>query len=375
MARGAEPAGGVSVNVHSIQPSVRGVSSLRLRLRARIVAVLLREGLDGQGPHLDPESPAAPPLSTAGWSPTRRRANESVNMKLFADSLRPPAGGSVRDGVIGDLAEYFRLDPQQVVHRCLHWEDDSVREWRASSRDGPGDLAQFYNSIQSWSFDLAWYSYLQTVGFAYPNHVVVADEIRRPETGARMLDFGSGVGVTAQLFAVLGDDVALADVSAPLLAFARWRLEQRGVTATYIQLPADLPPASYDLITALDTLAHVPDAEDTARQLYRATRPGGYLAANFDTRRMSERNAWHLYDDDLPLRWAIERTGYVPLKHIDGNLWIYQARPVGGAAWRLREAAAWLRLASPPARTIRTIRRALARAALVTLQRMRGRAQ
>lgn len=296
-------------------------------------------------------------------------------MRLFADSLRPPAGGSVRDGVIGDLAEYFDLSPEQVVNRCLHWEDESVQEWRASSRDASEGLAQFYDSVRSWSFDLLWYSYLQTVGFAYPKHVVVADEIRRPETHARVLDFGSGVGVTAQLFGALGDDVALADVSAPLLAFARWRLEQRGVKATYIQLPADLPPASYDLITALDTFAHVPDANETARQLYRATRPGGYLAANFDARRKSERNAWHLYDDDLPLRWAIERTGYVPLKHIDGSLWIYRARPVTGAAWRLREAGAWLRLASPPARMIRAARRALARVALVTLQRMRGRAQ
>ena len=69
-------------------------------------------------------------------------------MRLFADSLRPPAGGSVRDGVIGDLAEYFQLSPEQVVHRCLHWEDESVQEWRAS-RDAPEGLAQFYDSVQS----------------------------------------------------------------------------------------------------------------------------------------------------------------------------------------------------------------------------------
>jgi 2-polyprenyl-3-methyl-5-hydroxy-6-metoxy-1,4-benzoquinol methylase len=290
-------------------------------------------------------------------------------MRLFADTLRPPAGGSVRAGVIEDLAEYYRLTPAQVVHRCLHWEDESVEEWRAASPDTLEGLAQFYNSVTSWSFDLLWYSYLQTVGFAYPKHVVVANLLRRPDPGARLLDFGSGVGVTAQLFAALGYHVTLADISAPLLAFAQWRLEQRGVPATYVQLPAELPRASYDLITALDTFAHVPDAEQTARELHQATRPGGYLATNFDTRRQSERNAWHLYDDDLPLRWAIERAGYVPTKHIDGSLWIYQARPATGLAWRLRKASAWLRLASPPARGVRAVRHALARATLVTLQR------
>src|SRR5205814_170927 len=157
----------------------------------------------------------------------------------------------------------------------------------AASPDTPQGLTQFYNSVTSWSFDLLWYAYLQTVGFAPPNHVVVADHLGHPDSGARLLDFGSGVGVTAQLFAALGYDVALADISEPLLAFAQWRLEQRGVKATYLQLPAELLRASYDLITALDTLAHVPDAGHTAEQLYRATRPGGHLVTNFDVRRRS----------------------------------------------------------------------------------------
>jgi SAM-dependent methyltransferase len=338
-------------------------------LRTRLVTILLRENPGGQGLHVDPEDPATPPPSTAGWTPTRRRAEESATMALFADTLRPSTGGAVRAGVIDDLAGYYHLTPEQVVHRCLHWEDESVEEWKAA-----GGLAEFYNSVDSWSFDLLWYSYLQTVGFAYPKHVVVADELGLPE-GARLLDFGSGVGVTAQLFAALGYEVALADVSAPLLEFARWRLERRGVKAAYLQLPTELPTASYDLITALDTFAHVPDAGQTARELYAATRPGGYLAANFDVRRQSDRNAWHLYEDDLPLRWAIERAGYAPVKRIDGSLWIYQARPTGGTAWQARRAGSWLRLASPPARGIRATRRLLARSALKAAQWARKRAR
>jgi SAM-dependent methyltransferase len=294
-------------------------------------------------------------------------------MTRFADTMRPPTGGSVRDGVISDLATYYHLTPEQVIHRCLHWEDDSVKEWHAASADAPGGLTQFYNTVTSWSFDLLWYSYLQTVRFAYPKHVVVADLIPAPSSDAQLLDFGSGIGVTAQLFADLGYHVTLADVSPPLLTFAQWRLEQRGVKATYLPLPAELPPATYHLITALDTFAHVPDAHATARELYAATRPGGYLATNFDVRRRSERNAWHLYSDDLPLRWAIQRAGYVPVHHIDGTLWIYQARPTTGLSWQLRRTLAWLRLASPPARAARAARHGLARTALITIQRLRGR--
>jgi SAM-dependent methyltransferase len=341
-------------------------------VRTRIVAVLMRESTAGAGVHVDPEDPGTPPPSTAGWSRARRAAQESPAMAAFADALRPPSGGTVRDGVIDDLARYYDLPPREVVHRCLHWEEDSVKEWRAAGADSPDGLAAFYDSVTSWSFDLLWYSYLQAEGFASPKHAVVAGWLPKPDAGARLLDFGSGVGVAAQLFAALGYDVALADISAPLLAFARWRLERRGVKAAYLQLPAELPAASYDVITALDTLAHVPDADATARELYAATRPGGYLVTNFDARRRSERTAWHLYEDDLPLRWAVERAGFLPVAHIDENLWIYRAEPTAGAARRLRRAGAWVRLASPPVRGARAARHALARAALVTLARLRG---
>jgi 2-polyprenyl-3-methyl-5-hydroxy-6-metoxy-1,4-benzoquinol methylase len=360
------------MSTQSVQQPVHGRSSLIGRARTRVLTVLMRESVAGSGMHVDPEDPATPAPSTEGWTKTRLQAHESESMTAFADTMRPPAGGSVRDGVVGDLATYYKLTPEQVVRRCLHWEEESVNEWRAASADTREGLAQFYNSVTSWSFDLLWYSYLQTVGFASPKHVVVADWLRRPETGARLLDFGSGVGVAAQLFGTLGYDVALADVSAPLLEFARWRLERRGVKAAYLRLPAELPAASYDVITALDTLAHVPDAMQTARELYAATRPGGLLVTNFDTRRKSERNAWHLYHDDLPLRWAIERAGFVPVAHIDENLWIYQARPTAGPAWRWHAASAWLRLASPPVRGLRAAQHAGARAALVALARVRG---
>lgn len=351
-----------------------GRPTLLGRLRARIGMILLEERVGGWGLHVDPEDPATPAPSTAGWSKGRLRARQSATMAAFADTMRPPAGGTVREGVIEDLAIYHWLTPGQVVDRCRHWEEDSEQEWQAAAADATLDgLTRFFSTITSWSFDLLWYSYLQAAGYASPKHVVAADWLPDPVAGARLLDFGSGVGVAGQLFATLGYDVTLADVSSPLLEFARWRLERRDVKAAYVHLPARLPAASYEVINALDTLTHVPDMAQTARELHAATRPGGYLVTNFETRRPSDRNRWHLYHDDLPLRWAIERAGYVPVAHIDENVWIYQALPTTGARRRMREAAAWLRLASPPVRGLRATRRTLARAALVTLQRLRGR--
>jgi SAM-dependent methyltransferase len=335
-------------------------------IRMRAVSVVLRESRAGQGTHIDPERTTIPPLSTE-WSSAWHAAASSPRMEKFADTLRPPTGGSVRDGVVDDLARYYSLRPEQVIERCLHWEAESVAEWRTANAAARDQLAEFYNSIKSWSFDLLWFGYLQAQGYAYPKHVVIADQVQLPSR-ARVLDFGSGVGVTSQLFAALGHRVDLADVSAPLLNFAQWRLEERGVKADYHHLPTALPDHEYDLITAMDTLVHVPDPQQTARELYKACRPGGHLAANFDVRRRSEENVWHLYEDDLPLRWAVERSGFVPIRLIDGMIWIYQARPMSGLSWRLRLAGAWLRLASPPARMVRAGRRAGARVLVGVLQ-------
>lgn len=295
-------------------------------------------------------------------------------MALFADGLRPVGGGSVRDGVISDLASYYGLDsPEEVVRRCIHWEGESIQEW-VDAGDAAGDqIANFYASADSWSFDLMWFAYLQTTGYAYPTGVVIMEEVALPEH-ASILDFGSGVGTSAQLFAARGHDVTLADVSLPLLNFAKWRLDARGVPAKYVELPADMPADCFDAITATDTLAHVPDIAATARRLHTALRAGGLLIVNaFDVRPQAETNAWHLYEDDLPLRWALAAAGFKRKRTIDDQILVYVACPTNGPGWITRKAAAWLRFASPLARILRALRRLIARSAFRGIDRLRNR--
>ena len=139
-------------------------------------------------------------------------------------------------------------------------------------------------------------------------------------------------------------------------------------------LPADLPDAAFDLITALDVLMLVPDIADTAARLHRALRPGGLLVGNFDVRRPSDTNAWHLYEDDLPLRWAIERAGFAPVRVVNGVMRDLPRRPGReGLAARLRTALAWTRLASPPVRGLRGGRHILLRGVLHARNRLRSR--
>jgi|GEM_PF-439281 len=316
-----------------------------------------------QGAHLDPEAPGQPRPDPATWPARRRRAFASPAMRLFREALLLPGIGSTRAAILDDLSAYFGFSPEECVQRCVNWEEWSVREWQARARDSAAALAEFYHTTQSWAFDLLWYAYIQAEGYAYPVSVAIALTLPPPRPGMRHLDFGSGVGVTSQLFQALGYESELADISTSLLAFARFRYERRGLRARQIDLNVEqLESGRYDVITAIDTLVHVPDIVATARELHRALKPGGLLFANFDVRPPTPENAWHLYADDLPLRWALHRVGFEPEESLDGMITRYRRVDPHGPLYWWRGARDLVLLRSPLRPTYRRLRAWRARA-------------
>ena len=265
-----------------------------------------------QGLHKDPLDPSTPQPDQSGWSPCWRSAYTSSAMALYRDALRLQGISDIREAVLDDLGTHYGLSKQECVERCLHWEEWSVQEWSKCARSTKEEITDFYRSTKSWSFDLLWYAYLQAEGYANPVSVAIANTLVKFDLrNASHLDFGSGVGTTSQLFRRLGYESSLADISTSLLEFARFRLERRGEAATFIDLTyQSLEPDRYDVITAIDTLVHIPDLSVSLTALHRALKPGGLLFANLDTRPPTPENSWHLYSDDLPLRWQIQRTGF-----------------------------------------------------------------
>jgi len=258
-------------------------------------------------------------------------------MELFRDCLRID-GLDVRACVLDDLSRYYHFPPEECRSRCLHWEELSVNEWRSADRSTPEGLQDFYNSIESWSFDLLWYAYLQSCGFGFPSSVVAARWALQKCPGGNHLDFGSGVGVTGQLFGRLGFTSTGADVSRPLLEFARWRVQRHGDSATFLDLTSQtLPSAHFDIVTATDSLVHVPDFDATARQLHQAIKPGGWLMTNFDVRpKGADESAWHLYDNALDLEYRLRRAGFVRRAKLGGIMLCYERVEPNGAIHQIR---------------------------------------
>jgi 2-polyprenyl-6-hydroxyphenyl methylase/3-demethylubiquinone-9 3-methyltransferase len=104
-------------------------------------------------------------------------------------------------------------------------------------------------------------------------------EARAGLAGRRVLDVGCGGGLLAEGMARRGSRVTGIDLAPGALEVARLHSLESGVTVDYRQIAAETlaqaEPGSYDLVTCLEMLEHVPDPPAIVAALARLVRPGG----------------------------------------------------------------------------------------------------
>jgi len=98
---------------------------------------------------------------------------------------------------------------------------------------------------------------------------------------ARVLDVGCGGGLLSEGMATLGADVTGIDLSDKALGVARLHLLESGQRATYRKIAAedlaDESPETFDVVTCLEMLEHVPDPSRTVTACARLAKPGAHL--------------------------------------------------------------------------------------------------
>ncbi len=138
----------------------------------------------------------------------------------------------------------------------------------------PAELAKFSQLAQSW-----W----DPKGSSGPLHQLNPLRLgyvsRLGLAGRRVLDVGCGGGILSESMARAGAQVTGIDLSEAVLEVARLHAIEGNVAVTYRQISAeDLGvecPGSFDTVTCMEMLEHVPDPAQTLRALATLVRPGG----------------------------------------------------------------------------------------------------
>jgi SAM-dependent methyltransferase len=243
--------------------------------------------------------------------------------RVWADALRLEGYQDLGESLLAELGAYLGgPDVAEIERRCRSAVADLKREWDTRVRpDSRASIERFYDESHTPLYELTWWHTL--VDDPSPLAYVLALDHARRHGCRRYLDFGAGVGSGAILFARHGLEVAVADISSPLRAFVRWRLERRGLRAEEFDLrTATLPRERFDMITAMDVFEHLADPVETVHRLWDALRLGGLLFARFGCE-PDETHPMHIVDDFEPTLARLRELGGVELWR-DDWLWGHQ---------------------------------------------------
>ena len=97
----------------------------------------------------------------------------------------------------------------------------------------------------------------------------------------KVLDVGCGGGILAESMAQRGAQVTGIDLARKSLKVAQLHSLESGVSVEYrcvaVEDLADEAPGSFDVVTCMEMLEHVPDPESVVRSCARLVKPGGWV--------------------------------------------------------------------------------------------------
>jgi 2-polyprenyl-6-hydroxyphenyl methylase/3-demethylubiquinone-9 3-methyltransferase len=100
-----------------------------------------------------------------------------------------------------------------------------------------------------------------------------------PVSGLKVLDVGCGGGILAEAMATKGASVKGIDLAEKSLKVAQLHSLESGVSVDYEEIATEAlaarEPGSYDLVTCMEMLEHVPDPASIVRACSTLVRPGG----------------------------------------------------------------------------------------------------
>jgi SAM-dependent methyltransferase len=207
---------------------------------------------------------------------------------------------------LGDRYDHRRLE---------RWEQQLDEEL-----DACGDEEAFYRTSKGYLYNLTAFA---MSGTKLP---YLRELLRHVPAGARLLDYGCGIGSDGLLLLEAGYRVEFADFENPSVAYLRWRLERRGLDAPVHDVDRGIPEG-FDAVYAFDVLEHVPSPPSTLARLERCAE---LVVVNLLEPRAADTALHH----PLPIARLVDRAASLELVsyrvlHGRSHLVVYRGREAG----------------------------------------------
>lgn len=140
----------------------------------------------------------------------------------------------------------------------------------------PAELEKFSHLAHRWWDPLSEFKPLHDIN---PLRLEYIERLAKL-AGKRVLDVGCGGGILAEAMAARGARVTGIDLADKPLKVAQLHLLESGLSVDYrrvsVEELADAEAGSFDLITCMEMLEHVPDPASTVRACARLAGPDGW---------------------------------------------------------------------------------------------------
>lgn len=191
-----------------------------------------------------------------------------------------------------------------------------------------GDEQELYRTSEMYLYNLTAFAMSRT------KEPYLRDLTELVPRGARVLDYGCGIGSDGLLLLDAGYDVGFADFANPSTEYLRWRLRRRGLDAPVYDIETAPPAAGWDAVYAFDVIEHVDDPLGFLAVLESLA---GLVAVNLLDAGPDEPDVHHALPLDSLLAHVIKRRiRRYRLYHGRSNLVVYEPRPGRAFAGRAR---------------------------------------
>ena len=145
----------------------------------------------------------------------------------------------------------------------------------------PAELAKFAALAHRWWDPESEFKPLHEIN---PLRLAWIESIVGTLAGKRVLDVGCGGGILAEAMATRGAQVTGIDLAEKPLGVARLHTLESGVAVDYRLIEAERlareTPATFDVVTCMEMLEHVPDPGSTLAACAALVRPGGRVVVS-----------------------------------------------------------------------------------------------